>query len=68
MEARASVQGFINGLSRFICGVFALITPMLVTPERIQTTMYGAAVIVVISAVTGAVMIREQKKHGVGQM
>ena len=68
MEARASVQGFINGLSRFICGVVALVTPMLVTPERIQTTMYGAAVIIVISAVTGAIMIHKQKKYGVGQM
>lgn len=68
MEARASVQGFINGLSRFICGIFALIAPMLVAPERIQNTMYGAAVIIIISAVSGAIMIRMQKKHGIGQM
>lgn len=68
MEARASVQGFINGLSRFICGVVALITPILVAPERIQNTMYGAAVIIIISAVTGAIMIRKQKKYGIGQM
>lgn len=68
MEARASIQGFINGLSRFICGIFALIAPMLVEPERIQNTMYGAAVIIIISAVTGAIMIRMQKKYDVGQM
>lgn len=68
MEARASIQGFINGLSRFICGIFALIAPMLVAPERIQGTMYGAAVIIVISAISGAFMIQLQKKHGVAQM
>lgn len=68
MEARASMQGFINGLSRFLCGVVALIAPMLVAPERIQTTMYGAAVLIVVSAVAGAIMIGMQKKHGIGQM
>lgn len=67
-EARASMQGFINGFSRFCCGLFALITPMLVTSERIQTTMYGFAGIVLISAVAGTIMIRLQKKHGVAQM
>jgi len=68
METRASIQGFINGLSRFICGIFALIAPMLVAPERMQSTMYGAAVIIIISAISGAIMIRMQKKYDVGQM
>lgn len=68
MEARASIQGFINGLSRFICGIFALIAPILVAPERIQNTMYGAAVIIIISAITGTIMIHKQKKYGIGQM
>ena len=68
METRASIQGFINGLSRFICGIFALIAPMLVAPERMQSTMYGAAVIIIISAISGTIMIRMQKKYGVGQM
>ena len=68
LEARASVQGFINGFSRFCCGVFAVITPMLVTAERIQMTMVGFAGIVVVSAVAGTIMIRLQKKYGVGQM
>jgi inositol transporter-like SP family MFS transporter len=66
--ARASMQGFINGFSRFCCGLFALITPYLVAGERIQTTMYGFAGIVIISAIAGTMMIRLQKKHGVGQM
>lgn len=67
-EARASMQGFINGFSRFCCGLFALVTPYLVVPERIQTTMYGFAGIVIISAIAGTIMLRLQKKHGVGQM
>lgn len=67
-EARASMQGFINGFSRFCCGLFALITPWLVAGERIQMTMFGFAGIVLISAVAGTIMIRLQKKYGIGQM
>ena len=68
MEVRASVQGFINGLSRFICGLVALAAPMLVAPERMQSTMYGATIIMVVCAIAGAIMIRMQKKYGIGQM
>lgn len=68
MEVRASIQGFINGLSRFICGLVALAAPMLVAPERMQSTMYGATVIMIISAISGILMIRMQKKYGIGQM
>lgn len=68
VSARASMQGFINGFSRFCCGLFALITPILVAPERIQTTMYGFAGIVIISAIAGSCMLKLQKKHGIGQM
>lgn len=67
-QARASMQGFINGFSRFCCGLFALVTPWLVAGERIQMTMYGFAGIVLISAVAGTIMIRSQKNYGVGQM
>ena len=67
-EARASMQRFINGFSRLCCGLFALVTPYLVVPERIQTTMYGFAIIVLISAAAGTIMLRLQKKYGVGQM
>lgn len=67
-EARASMQGFINGFSRFCCGLFALITPWLVAGERIQMTMFGFAGIVLISAAAGTIMIRLQKKYGIGQM
>lgn len=68
VSARASMQGFINGFSRFCCGLFALITPILVAPERIQMTMYGFAGIVIISAIAGSCMLKLQKKHGIGQM
>lgn len=67
-SARASMQGFINGFSRFCCGLFALITPYLVASERIQITMYGFAGIVLISAIAGTWMIRLQKQYNVGQM
>lgn len=67
-ESRASMQGFINGFSRLCCGLFALITPYLVAPERIQMTMYGFAGIIVVSAVAGTIMIRLQKKFGIAQM
>lgn len=67
-EARASMQGFINGFSRFCCGLFALITPWLVAGERIQMTMFGFAGIVLVSAAAGTIMIRLQKKYGIGQM
>ena len=66
--ARASLHAFINGFSRQCCGLFALVTPYLVVPERIQMTMYGFAAIVLISAVAGTIMLRLQKKYGVGQM
>lgn len=67
-DARASMQGFINGFSRFCCGLFALITPWLVAGQRIQMTMFGFAGIVLVSAVAGTIMIRLQKKYGIGQM
>ena len=64
IEIRASVQGFINGFSRLCCGLFALITPALVLPETIQTTMWCFAGIVVIEGIAGTLMIRAQKKYG----
>lgn len=67
-EARASMQGFINGFSRLCCGLFALITPFLVAPERIQVTMFGFAGIIIVSAIAGTIMIRLQKKFGIAQM
>lgn len=67
-NARASMQGFINGFSRFCCGLFALVTPYLVAPSRIRITMFGFAGIVIVSAIAGTAMIRLQKKYHVAQM
>lgn len=64
IEIRASMQGFINGFSRLVCGLFALVTPALVLPATIKTTMWGFAVIVIIEAVAGTIMIKSQKRYG----
>lgn len=61
-NVRASIQGFINGFSRFCCGLLALITPWLVAPERIQMSMYIFATFVIISGLAGVYVIKEQKK------
>lgn len=61
-NVRASIQGFINGFSRFCCGLLALITPWLVAPERIQMSMYIFASFVVISGIAGVYVIKAQKK------
>ncbi|RHW52099.1 MFS transporter [Bombilactobacillus bombi] len=65
IEVRASVQGFINGFSRFCCGIFALITPALVVPSAIRNTMFMFAGIVFISFISGLVMMRLEKKYKV---
>ena len=62
-EVRASIQGFINGFSRLCCGLFAFITPFLVAPGKIQTSMYGFAGIVVVATMAGIFMMRTQKKE-----
>ncbi len=64
IEIRASVQGFINGFSRLLCGLFALVTPALVLPATIKTTMWGFVGIVVIELIAGSVMLTLQKKYG----
>lgn len=65
VEVRASVQGFINGFSRFCCGLFALITPALVVPSAIRGTMFGFAALLTVGLIGGLVMIAMQKKYGV---
>ncbi|RBP99024.1 MFS transporter [Bifidobacterium xylocopae] len=64
IEIRASIQGFINGFSRLCCGLFALVTPALVVPSAIRTTMWGFAVVVVVEAVAGSIMIKLQSRYG----
>lgn len=62
-ENRAALQGFINGFSRLCCGLFAFITPVLVLPEHIRTTMFGFAGVVIVSSIAGFTMIHLQKKQ-----
>ncbi|MCT6919005.1 MAG: MFS transporter, partial [Bifidobacteriales bacterium] len=64
IEIRASIQGFINGFSRLCCGLFALVTPALVVPSAIRTTMWGFAGVVIIEAIAGTIMIRLQARYG----
>lgn len=65
VEIRASVQGFINGFSRLCCGLFALITPALVIPSAIRTTMFGFAILLTIGFIGGLTMMALQKKYNV---
>lgn len=62
-EIRASIQGFINGFSRFLCGLLAIVTPLLVLPGTIKTTMWGFVGVVVIFGLAGFSMIRAEKKY-----
>ena len=64
IEIRASIQGFINGFSRLLCGLFALITPALVLPSTIKTTMWCFVGVVVLELVAGSIMIAKQNKYG----
>lgn len=62
-EVRASIQGFINGFSRFLCGLLAIVTPLLVLPSTIKTTMWGFVGVVVIFGLAGFGMIQAEKKY-----
>lgn len=61
-EVRASIQGFINGFSRFLCGLLAIVTPMLVLPNTIKMTMWGFVGIVIVFGISGFTMIHYEKK------
>lgn len=65
-EYRSGIQGFINGFSRLCCSLFALITPTLVLPNRIQTTMLGFACLIVVAGIFGLIQIYLQKKYKIG--
>ncbi len=48
MEIRSSIQGIINGISRICCALFAFVTPSLVMPAVIKTTMWCFAALVLV--------------------
>lgn len=62
-EIRASIQGFINGVSRFLCGLLAMVTPLLVLPTTIKLTMWGFVGIVLVFGIAGFSMIHFEKKY-----
>ena len=66
-ETRASLQGFINGFSRLCCGLFAFVTPYLVMPDHIQSSMIGFAWIVLVATFAGIGMMLLQNKHGTSE-
>lgn len=63
VEMRSSIQGLINGISRICCALFALVTPALVVPAIIKTTMWGFAGVVLIGWIAGLLMIKWQKQY-----
>lgn len=63
---RSGIQGFINGFSRLCCAAFALVTPVLVLPENIKTTMVVFAVLIAVAGGFGFLQIRLQKKYQIG--
>lgn len=64
-EARASVQGITNGISRFLCALFAMVTPMLVQPDRLVGTLWCFVVVMCVSMALGAMLMALQKKYGI---
>lgn len=67
VETRASLQGFMNGFSRFACGLFAFVTPALVMPSVIRYTMFGFTALIIVGFIAGLCVIGLQKKYGIIQ-
>lgn len=63
VETRASIQGFMNGFSRFACGLFAFVTPALVMPDVIRYTMYGFTALIILGFIAGICVIMLEKKN-----
>lgn len=63
IEIRSSVQGFIGGFSRFLCGLFAFITPSLVVQSIIKTTMFGFSVMIALAFTAGIVIFKLERKY-----
>lgn len=67
IETRSAIQGFIGGFSRFLCGVFAFVTPALVVQSVIKKTMFGFSGMILVAFVFGLIMIRLEKKYNIRQ-
>ena len=67
VEVRSSIQGFIGGFSRFLCGVFDFVTPALVVQSVIKKTMLGFSIMILVAFAFGFSMTRLEKKYHIGQ-
>lgn len=65
MAIRSSLQGFIGGFSRFLCGLFALVTPALVVQSVIKKTMFGFSAMIIVAFLFGLYMIYLEKKYDI---
>ena len=61
-DCRASVQGFILGFSRLLCGLFAFVAPSLMVSGVIGTTLWCFVVVVVVFVAAGCLFIRLRSK------
>ena len=59
---RADVQGFILGFSRLLCGLFAFVTPTLVMPGTIGTTLWGFVAVVAVFVSAGCLFIAMRRR------
>ncbi len=57
-DCRASVQGFILGFSRLLCGLFAFVAPSLMVSGVIGTTLWCFVGVVVVFVAAGCLFIR----------
>lgn len=62
VEVRSSIQGWINGLSRGFCAIFAAVTPALFEDGIINTTMWLFVGIAVISIAFGVIILSAKAK------
>lgn len=65
IEIRSSLQGFIGGFSRFLCGLFAIITPALVVQSVIKVTMFGFSGMIIIAFIAGMAMVHLENKYDI---
>lgn len=63
-SVRSSIQGIVNGVSRLLCAAFAVVTPALVEPARINGTMWCFSAVVIVYVIIGVMMDKAQKKYG----
>ncbi|NEG90053.1 MFS transporter [Bifidobacterium aerophilum] len=61
LACRATVQGFILGFSRLLCGLFAFVTPALVMPGTIGVTLWGFVAVVAVFAAAGCAFMRVRR-------